>query len=108
MEVDTLVLEPAAAGMARGSISSGNLHYRSMKDARGKFIARRTNGLVITRSCGIARARMTARLQLQEPAGGPLEHLVNLPDLGALSVIARVDGPRKRRRDCVSMRMPAS
>jgi translocation and assembly module TamB len=99
MGVGTLVLEPAAAGMAARLNIQGNLHYRSMMDARGSLIAHRTNGTgdyeVIF---GIARSTTSARIKLEEPAGGPLEHLVNLPDLGALSVIASVDGPQNAER----------
>ena len=95
MGVDTLVLEPAVAGMSARLNVQGNIHYRSMTDARARLVARRTNGMgdyeVLL---GVDRSRMTARLQLAEPAGGPLEHLVNLPDLGALSIVASVDGPR--------------
>ena len=97
--VGTLVLEPAAAGMAARLNIQGNLHYRSMKEARGSLIARRTNGTGDYEvTFGISRATTSARLKLEEPAGGPLEHLVNLPDLGALSVIASVDGPQKAER----------
>src|SRR6185312_9324840 len=59
----------------------------------------------------VSRSQMTARLQLHEPAGGPLEHLVNLPDLGGLSVIASVDGPRnaeKLRLDAHAGQLSAS
>ena len=95
MEIGTLVLEPAAAGMAARLNVTGNLHYRSMKAAHGNLVARRTNGngdYEVT--FGIARSSMSARLRLEEPAGGPLEHLLNLPGLGALSVAASLDGPR--------------
>src|SRR6185312_14007199 len=95
MEVGTLVLEPAAAGMNARLNVRGSLHYRSMRDASGNLVARRTNGTgdyeVALR---VSRSQMAANLRLQEPAGGPLEHLVNLPGLGALSVAASVDGPR--------------
>lgn len=104
MSVDTLVLEPAAAGMSARLNIQGNLHYRSMTDARARLVARRTNGMgdyeVLL---GIDRSRVAARLQLTEPAGGPLEHLVNLPDLGALSVVASVDG----RRNAEQLRLNA-
>jgi translocation and assembly module TamB len=99
MAVDTLVLEPAAAGMSARLNVKGNLHYRSMKDVWGALVARRTNGMgdyeVALR---ISRSLMAARLRLEEPAGGPLEHLVDLPDLGALSVTASVDGPRNAEK----------
>jgi translocation and assembly module TamB len=112
MEVGTLVLEPAAAGMSARLNIQGNLHYRSMTDASGSLVARRTNGTgdyeVALR---VSRSQVAARLQLQEPAGGPLEHLVNLPDLGALSVVANVDGPRnaeKLRLDAHAGQLTAS
>ena len=99
MDVGTLVLEPAAAGMAARLNVHANLHYRSMKDARGSLVARRTNGTGDYEvTFGIASAATSARLKLEEPAGGPLEHLVNLPDLGALAVIASVDGPQNAER----------
>jgi translocation and assembly module TamB len=100
MEIGTLVLEPAAAGMAARLNVHGNLHYRSMKDARGSLVAHRTNGmgdydvtLALLRSGGASLS-----VKLQEPAGGPLEHLLNVPGLGALSVLASLDGPRKAER----------
>jgi translocation and assembly module TamB len=99
MEIGTLVLEPAAAGLAARLNVRGNLHYTSMADARGSLVARRTNGsgdYEIT--LGLVRSQMSARLRLDEPAGGPLEHLVNLPGLGALSVVASLDGPRNAEK----------
>ena len=99
MDVGTLVLEPAAAGMAARLNVYANLHYRSMKDARGSLVAHRTNGTGDYEvTFEIASAATSARLKLEEPAGGPLEHIVNLPDLGALSVIASVDGPQNAER----------
>lgn len=99
LEIGTLALEPAAAGMAARLTVNGSLHYRSMSDARGSLIARRTNGTGDYEvTLGIGRSRMSARLRLEEPAGGPLEHLLNLPGLGALSVVASLDGPRNAER----------
>ena len=99
LEIGTLVLEPAAAGMKARLNVRGNLHYKSMEDARGSLVARRTNGTgdyeVALR---LVPSGMSASLRLEEPAGGPLEHLVNLPDLGALSVVASIDGPRSAER----------
>lgn len=112
MEVGSLVLEPAAAGMSARLGVQGNLHYRSMTDASGQLSARRTNGTgdyeVALR---VSRSQMAASLRLREPAGGPLEHLVNLPGLGALSVVASVDGPRdaeKLRLDAHAGQLSAS
>jgi len=95
LQVGVLVLEPAAAGMRARLHVDGALHYRSMEDARGRLAAKRTNGTgdyeVAFR---LARSRMSGNLKLAEPAGGPLAHLLNLPGLGALSVLASLQGPK--------------
>ena len=100
MAIGTLVLEPAAAGMSARLTMHGNLHYRSMKDAQGSLIARRTNGTGDYEvTFGLLRSGgMSADLKLTEPAGGPLEHLLDVPGLGALSVLANLDGPRNAER----------
>src|SRR5262249_59986651 len=48
-------------------------------------------------------ARMEAMLKLQEPANGPLENLMKVPGLGALSVTARLNGPRNAETVQVSV-----
>jgi translocation and assembly module TamB len=99
MQIGTLVLEPAAAGMAARLNVHGNLHYRSMKDAQGNLVARRTNGTGDYEvTLGLLRSGMSASLKLEEPAGGPLEHLLNFPGLGALSVLARLEGPQNAEK----------
>ena len=99
MAVDTLVLEPAAAGMSARLNVQGNLHYRSLQNAQGYLVARRTNGMGDYEvKLALSRANMSARLGCPEPAGGPLEHLLNFPGLGALSVAASLDGPRRAER----------
>jgi translocation and assembly module TamB len=99
MQIGVLVLEPAAAGMRARLHVAGDLHYHSMRNANASLVAKRTNGAgdyeVALR---LARSRMSGHLKLEEPAGGPLEHLVNLPDLGALSVIASIEGPRNAEK----------
>ncbi|HEX8756021.1 MAG TPA: translocation/assembly module TamB domain-containing protein, partial [Steroidobacteraceae bacterium] len=99
MQIGTLVLEPAAAGLAARLNVHGDLHYRSAKNVRGSLVARRTNGTGDYEvTFGITRSTLSARLRLEEPAGGPLEHLLNVPDLGALSVVASLEGPRNAQR----------
>lgn len=99
MAVGNLVLEPAAAGMRARLGVQGNLHYRSLSDARGSLVARRTNGMGDYEvTLAILRSSMSARLKLEEPAGGPLEHLLDVPGLGALSVVASLDGPRNAEK----------
>ena len=95
IEIDTLMLEPAAAGVRARLVVHGDLHYKSMKDMRVSLVAHRTNGTgEYDVALRVVNSRLTARLHLAEPAGGPLEHLVNLPNLGALSIVARLEGPR--------------
>ncbi|MGH8201287.1 MAG: translocation/assembly module TamB domain-containing protein [Steroidobacteraceae bacterium] len=100
MAIGTLVLEPAAAGIAARLNVHGNLHYRSVKDAQGSLLAQRTNGTGDYEvTFGLLRSGgMSASLKLEEPAGGPLEHLLNVPGLGALSVLANLEGPRNAER----------
>jgi translocation and assembly module TamB len=99
LAVGALVLEPPAAGMRARLSVNGNLHYRSMESAQASLRARRTNGSGdYELALRLVPAGMSARLRLAEPAGGPLEHLVDLPDLGALSVVASLDGPRNAER----------
>lgn len=95
LSIGALDLEPAAAGLEATLNVKGNAHYRSMENARASLIARRTNGRgTYAVQVHLTRSSMNASLDLDEPTGGPLEHLVNLPGLGALSVTARLNGPR--------------
>jgi translocation and assembly module TamB len=99
LAIGTLELEPAAAGMQARLKVAGRLHYRSMEDARASLIVRRTNGTGdYELALNLTPSRMTGSLGLEEPAGGPIEHLVNLPGLGAVSVAASLDGPRSAER----------
>lgn len=95
VRIGTLVLEPAAAGhLARLRVRAA-IHYRSIDDARVSLHVRRTNGqgLYVLRWDATPSA-VTAALRLTEPAGGPLEHWVRVPGLGALQVSASLQGPR--------------
>jgi translocation and assembly module TamB len=99
LSIGTLDLEPAAAGVLARVNVRGNAHYRSMQDVSASLVARRTNGtgdyeLALRNS----PSRMSANLKLEEPAGGPIEHLTNLTGLGAVSVTATLDGPRNAER----------
>lgn len=99
LAIDTLVLEPAAAG-ARATVNiQGDAHYRSLQNAQAMLVIRRSNGSGNYQlTAALAPTGMNARLQLQEPAGGPIEQLANLPGLGALSVDASIEGPRNAER----------
>jgi translocation and assembly module TamB len=99
LQIGVLLLEPAAAGLSAQLHVHGALHYRSLQDAVGSLTAKRTNGTgdyeVAFR---LARSQMSGKLKLEEPAGGPLEHLMNLPGLGPLSVLASLQGPKRTEK----------
>lgn len=99
LSIDTLDLEPAAAGVLARVNVRANAHYRSMEDVSASLVARRTNGAgdyeLALRNVA---SRTTASLKLEEPAGGPIEHLTNLTGLGTVAVTASLDGPRNAER----------
>jgi translocation and assembly module TamB len=108
LAIDTLDLEPAAAGMQAVLNVQGNAYYKSIEDARARIVARRTDGRGDYEvQARLDRARMDASLKLDEPAGGPLEHLAGVPGLGALSVDASLAGPRNAERIQLSARAGA-
>jgi translocation and assembly module TamB len=86
-------------GTAASFSANGRMQMRSLEDAAGDLVARRTDGegeynvhlLMDTR-------RMDATLAVHEPASGPLENLLSLPGLGALSATVHLDGPRTAGR----------
>lgn len=99
LSIHTLELEPAAAGTLARLTVHGSLHYRSMEAARADLTARRTNGPgLYALKLRAAPSTVDANLTLAEPAGGPLEHLLNLPGLGTLALAARLQGPRNAEK----------
>ncbi len=96
LRIHTLVLEPATAGALTRLTVQGELHYRSMRNARARLVVRRTNGMGLYRlRLRAGASALNASLELDEPAGGPLEHWLDLPGLGALRVTASLAGPRR-------------
>ncbi len=88
-----LVGSPAALAVR------ASFHMRSLEDARSEFIARRLDGEgEYELHVAFDPARMDASLKLHEPAGGPLEHLLQLPGLGALTANVQLAGPRSAER----------
>lgn len=99
LSIHTLELEPAAAGTRARLTVQGSVHYRSMRNARADLLVRRTNGPgLYALSLRAAPSAVDASLKLEEPAGGPLEHWLNLPGLGALALDARLEGPRNAEK----------
>src|SRR5882757_1512 len=77
----------------------GKLELRSLQNADADVTARRLDGEgEYTLHLKLDPKRMDASLAVHEPAGGPLENLLSLPGLGALSATATVQGPRNEER----------
>jgi translocation and assembly module TamB len=95
LSIDTLELGPELAGTAVSLVVQGSAHLRSLQDATAHVVAQRTGGIGNYEvQLRFDPKRMDATLRLQEPADGPLENILKIPGLGALSVLAKVSGPR--------------
>ena len=95
LRIDTLELGKALAGDPASLTVKANAHLRSLQDADAHLSARRTagNGDYEVDAHFDPRS-MNATVRLQEPAHGPLENLVKVPDIGVLSVLVKLSGPR--------------
>src|SRR5450432_684891 len=86
MTVDLARLGPELAGTAASLVVRGSAHLRSVQDMIIDATAQRIDGDgSYALQLRFDPDRMDARLDLHEPAGGPLENLAQLPGLGALS-----------------------
>jgi len=95
LSVDTLELGKALAGEPVSLVVKANAHLRSLQEATGQLVAQRTGGNGdYELHVQFDPVRMDATLKVQEPANGPLENLIKVPGLGALSLSARMSGPR--------------
>ena len=100
IEVDEFVL-PAVelgaplVGTATTLSLQGDIRLRSLEDANADLVAHRLNGEgEYTLHLRFDPKRMDASLAVHEPASGPLENLLSLPGLGALSATATLRGVR--------------
>jgi translocation and assembly module TamB len=95
LRIDTLELGKALAGDPTSLTVKANAHLRSLQDADAHLSAHRTagNGDYEVDAHFDPRS-MNATVRLQEPAHGPLENLVKVPDIGALSALVKLSGPR--------------
>jgi len=96
---DDVELGAPLVGVRTLLVVHGGGELRTLEDANADIVATRVGGVghyeVHFR---FDRRRMDASLQLDEPASGPLEHLLQLPGLGALSAHGTLSGPRKAER----------
>ena len=99
LSIDVLELGPQLAGSAASLTVHGNVHLRSLQDMAANVVARRTDGVGrYELQIQFDPAHTSARLQLHEPAGGPLENALGMPGLGALSVTGSLNGSRAAAR----------
>jgi translocation and assembly module TamB len=99
MTVDLFRLGPQLAGMPASLVLHGNAHLRSVQDMVIGASAHRIDGVGdYDLRLQFDPKRMDAALNLHEPAGGPLENLLQLPGLGALAATVNLSGPRQAER----------
>jgi translocation and assembly module TamB len=99
MTVDLLRLGPELAGAPASLTLRGNAHLRSVSDMIISAAAHRIDGDgEYDLQLRFDPKRMDAALTLHEPAGGPLENLLQLPGLGALAASVNLSGPREAER----------
>jgi translocation and assembly module TamB len=97
--IDVVALGPALVGTAASFTLSGNGELRALEDASADVVAHRIGGegdyVLRFRFDAV---RMDGTLTVREPAGGPLENLLQFPGLGALSASMTLSGPHRAER----------
>ena len=95
LHVAKVELAPPIAGVATALNVRGRAHVVSLSQFDFALKVDRLDSPGSYQVEGNADAsRLTARVDLAEPAGGLLARLAGLPDLGALSITASIDGLR--------------
>lgn len=93
--IDSLELGPKLAGRPASLVVHGGILLRSADDLQAQVDAERIGGDGRYRlRLAFDPQRMDAALEVHEPAGGPLENIVGLPNLGALSATITLKGAR--------------
>ena len=95
-ELEDVRLGAQLAGRAATLSLRGGLDLRSLEDARADVTARRIDGDgEYTMHLRFDAQRMDGTLAVHEPASGPLENILKVPGLGALSANLAINGPRE-------------
>ncbi|MGC1522161.1 MAG: translocation/assembly module TamB domain-containing protein [Steroidobacteraceae bacterium] len=99
VSIDELKLGPQMGIIPAPLVVRGAAHLRSLTDM---FIDAEAHGVGGSGDYALHLhfdpQRMDAMLKLNEPAGGPLENLLQLPGLGALAATLNLSGPRLAER----------
>jgi len=94
LAIARLNLGQPVAGVAASLALDGAARLETLADGKLDLSVRRLDAPGSYRLTGQVDARrLSADLQAEEPAKGLVASLAGLPDLGALSVAAKVDGP---------------
>ena len=104
LSVDRVKLGRELAGTPAELVLRGNAHLRSVQDMVIDAAAHRIDGDgSYELHLRFDTKRMDAALNLHEPAGGPLENMLQLPGLGALAATVNLNGPLAAERLQVSV-----
>jgi translocation and assembly module TamB len=99
LSVDAVKLGAQLAGTPATLALRGNAHLRSVQDMVIDAAGHRIDGDGdYDLQLRFDPKRMDAALNLHEPAGGPLENILQLPGLGALAATVNLSGPRAAER----------
>ncbi|NNM62504.1 MAG: hypothetical protein HKM03_10065, partial [Steroidobacteraceae bacterium] len=98
-QIEKLELGSQLAGHPAVLAVHGSVRLRSLEDLLARVDAVRLDaaGRYALRFA-VDPLRVDARLSIQEPAGGPLENLLGLPDLGGIAATLLLQGPRTAER----------
>ena len=108
LAVDVVRLGAPLAGTPASLVLRGNAHLRSVRDMSIDATAHRIGGDGDYQvQLKFDPQRMDAAVTLHEPAGGPLENLLQLPGLGALAATLNLTGSRAAERLELSPSTPA-
>jgi translocation and assembly module TamB len=105
--IDAVQLGAALVGRPATLSLKGGGGMRSLMDASADLEARRIDpggDGEYTVHFKLDRARMDGTLVMHEPASGPLENILGLPGLGALSANLGISGPRNGERIVLDVR----
>jgi translocation and assembly module TamB len=96
LDVTRVELGAALAGSAVALRLQGSIRIASWREAAGQLTAQRLDQVpsIYRLLAQIDRRRVHVQLDVQEDADGPMTHLIQLPQLGALSVHLAMDGAR--------------
>ncbi len=99
-----LTLGRAVAGVPAVADVAGSAHLASLAEGSGAVSVTRLDSPGTYRASGrIGADSLRATLDAAEPAGGLVSAVAHLPDLGALSLQATLDGPRSAEAASVSL-----